>query len=76
MILREKLATLIESIRQTIATKCFSFRRWRHFHRCFGWTGGLFPAEMIRLVGAEMKNCIAFVDLVCKDKFETPFFLY
>ena len=35
------------------------------------WTGGLFPAEMIRLVGAEMKNCIAFVDLVCKDKFET-----
>jgi hypothetical protein len=35
------------------------------------WTGGLFPAEMIRLVGAESQSCIAFVDLVREDKFET-----
>ena len=35
------------------------------------WTGGLFPAEMIRLVGAEAHSCIAFVDLVCEDKFDS-----
>jgi hypothetical protein len=35
------------------------------------WTGGLFPAEIIRLVGAEDKSCVAFVDLVREDKFET-----
>jgi hypothetical protein len=35
------------------------------------WTGGLFPAEMIRLVGAEEQSCVAFVDLVREDKFET-----
>ena len=35
------------------------------------WTGGLFPAEMIRLVGAESHSCIAFVDLVCEDKFDS-----
>lgn len=35
------------------------------------WTGGLFPAEMIRLVGAQAKTCVAFVDLVREDKFDT-----
>ncbi len=35
------------------------------------WTGGLFPAEMILLVGAQAKTCVAFVDLVREDKFET-----
>jgi hypothetical protein len=34
------------------------------------WTGGLFPAEMIRQVGATNETCVAFVDLVAKDKFE------
>ncbi|MFT7305408.1 MAG: hypothetical protein ACI9P7_000668 [Candidatus Azotimanducaceae bacterium] len=35
------------------------------------WTGGLFPAEMIRLVGAQAQTCVAFVDLVREDKFDT-----
>jgi hypothetical protein len=34
------------------------------------WTGGLFPAEMIRRVGAGNETCVAFVDLVTKDKFD------
>jgi hypothetical protein len=33
------------------------------------WTGGLFPAEMIRRVGAEQETCVAFVDLVHGQKF-------
>ncbi|TDI61022.1 MAG: hypothetical protein E2O92_04150 [Alphaproteobacteria bacterium] len=33
------------------------------------WTGGLFPAEMIRRVGAEGETCVAFVDLVHSQKF-------
>lgn len=33
------------------------------------WTGGLFPTEMIRKVGAQNESCVAFVDLVRDDKF-------
>ena len=33
------------------------------------WTGGLFPTEMIRKVGAQNESCVAFVDLVREDKF-------
>jgi hypothetical protein len=33
------------------------------------WTGGLFPTEMIRKVGAQDESCVAFVDLVREDKF-------
>ena len=32
------------------------------------WTGGLFPAEMIRRVGAERETAIAFIDLVTAPK--------
>ncbi|MFN3231983.1 MAG: RimK family alpha-L-glutamate ligase [Alphaproteobacteria bacterium] len=35
------------------------------------WTGGIFPAEMIRRVGAEEETCVAFVDLVTADKFDS-----
>lgn len=35
------------------------------------WTGGLFPAEMIRRVGATEETCVAFVDMVVADKFDT-----
>lgn len=35
------------------------------------WTGGLFPAEMIRRVGATDETCVAFVDLVVGPKFDT-----
>lgn len=34
------------------------------------WTGGLFPTEMIRKVGAQNESCVAFVDLVREDKFD------
>ena len=34
------------------------------------WTGGLFPAEMIRRVGATQESCVAFVDLVVSSKFD------
>jgi hypothetical protein len=34
------------------------------------WTGGLFPAEMIRQVGAVNETAIAFVDMVRADKFD------
>jgi hypothetical protein len=34
------------------------------------WTGGLFPAEMIRQVGATHEKCVAFVDMVVGDKFD------
>jgi hypothetical protein len=33
------------------------------------WTGGLFPTEMIRKVGAQNESCVAFVDMVREDKF-------
>ena len=33
------------------------------------WTGGLFPTEMIRKVGAQNESCVAFVDMVRDDKF-------
>ena len=35
------------------------------------WTGGLFPAEMIRQVGATAETCVAFVDLCVHNKFDT-----
>jgi hypothetical protein len=35
------------------------------------WTGGLFPAEMIRQVGATDETCVAFVDMVIGNKFDT-----
>lgn len=34
------------------------------------WTGGLFPTEMIRKVGAEHETCVAFIGLVRHDKFD------
>lgn len=34
------------------------------------WTGGLFPTEMLRRVGATQENAVAFVDMVRADKFE------
>jgi glutathione synthase/RimK-type ligase-like ATP-grasp enzyme len=34
------------------------------------WTGGLFPTEMIRRVGADNETAIAFVDMVRGDKFD------
>lgn len=34
------------------------------------WTGGLFPAEMIRRVEAEQETCVAFIDLVSAEKFD------
>ncbi|MDA0338988.1 MAG: hypothetical protein O2910_04000, partial [Proteobacteria bacterium] len=35
------------------------------------WTGGLFPTEIIRQAGAQQETCIAFVDMVRGDKFDT-----
>ncbi len=35
------------------------------------WTGGIFPAEMIRRVGAEDETCVAFVDLCTGPKFDS-----
>lgn len=34
------------------------------------WTGGLFPTEIIRDVGAGNKTCVAFVDLIRADRFD------
>jgi glutathione synthase/RimK-type ligase-like ATP-grasp enzyme len=34
------------------------------------WTGGLFPTEMLRRIGATHENAIAFVDMVRADKFD------
>lgn len=34
------------------------------------WTGGLFPTEMLRRVGATHESAIAFVDMVRADKFD------
>ncbi len=34
------------------------------------WTGGLFPTEMLRRIGAGHENAVAFVDMVRADKFE------
>jgi glutathione synthase/RimK-type ligase-like ATP-grasp enzyme len=34
------------------------------------WTGGLFPTEMMRRIGATQETAIAFVDMVRADKFE------
>ncbi|MDC0068045.1 hypothetical protein OAL10_04505 [Gammaproteobacteria bacterium] len=35
------------------------------------WTGGLFPTEIIREVGAVKETCVAFVDLIREDRFDT-----
>ena len=35
------------------------------------WTAGLFPTEIIKMAGAGNETCVAFVDLIAADKFET-----